>query len=427
MSIFTGSHIYNYFNRLCEVIESKIKTYDYRQLKDFSNADIDTIVNYYRIENISIDVDGALPQVKNGEGSVYNYDSQIFDDEPEYIDVKGKYITFLIPINGDSSLLVYSLGEQGLEMFNYHDKNYKDIEIDSIPSLNSKALKVEIFITDSEFKNKTKEGITELVKNKLSNYIQTTLLKIKRLNNMINDFNNKLPKTVKDYIQEKINDDSSLELVSDAIGVEVRSKNPSQSEGSKIEILPKKVDILLPDRKKYDGYYLDKNNYSAIISTIRNHLISTENNPEAIRKLNDEEAIRDTILWALNSNYFVATGETFRNNGKTDILISFNDKSVFVAECKIWKGRQYFNEGIDQMLGYTTWRDSKMAMIVFNLNNKDFSLVCSEAKDCIKSHKSFKRIIRETDQSYFECEFFDQNNQNSTITIAVLCANYVRR
>ena len=64
---------------------------------------------------------------------------------------------------------------------------------------------------------------------------------------------------------------------------------------------------------------------------------------------------------------------------------------------------------------------------VFNLNNKDFSLVCLEAKNCIKSHKFFKRIIRETNQSYFECEFFDQNNQNSTITIAVLCANYVRR
>ncbi len=427
MSIFIGSHIYNYFNRLCEVIENKIKSYDYRQLKDFSDADIDTIVNYYRIENISIDVDGALTQVKNGEGSVYNYDSQIFDDEPEYIDVKGKYITFLIPINGDSSLLVYSLGEQGLEMFNYHDKNYKDIEIDDIPSLNSKALRIEIFITNTEFKNKTKEGIAELVKKKLNNYIQTTLLKINRLNNMIDDFNNKLPKTVKDYIQEKIDDDSSLELISDAIGVEVRSKNPSQNEGSKIEILPKKVDILLPDRKKYDGYYLDKNNYSAIISTIRNHLISTENNPEAIRKLNDEELIRDAILWALNSNYFVATGETFRNNGKTDILISFNDKSVFVAECKIWKGGHYFSEGIDQMLGYTTWRDSKMAMIVFNLNNKDFSLVCSEARNCMKSHKSFKRIISETDQNYFECEFSDQNNQDSIITIAVLCANYVGR
>lgn len=108
MSIFTGSHIYNYFNRLCEAIESKIKSYDYRQLKDFSDADIDTIVNYFRIENISIDIDSALTQVKNGEGSVYNYDSQLFDDEPEYIDVKGKYITFLIPINGDSSLLIYS-------------------------------------------------------------------------------------------------------------------------------------------------------------------------------------------------------------------------------------------------------------------------------------------------------------------------------
>jgi hypothetical protein len=35
-----------------------------------------------------------------------------------------------------------------------------------------------------------------------------------------------------------------------------------------------------------------------------------------------------------------ATGETFNFQGKTDILIRFEGKNVFIAECKFWKGRE---------------------------------------------------------------------------------------
>ena len=109
------------------------------------------------------------------------------------------------------------------------------------------------------------------------------------------------------------------------------------------------------------------------------------------------------------------------------LLISFKDKSVFVAECKVWKGIQYLKDGLDQMLNYTTWRDSKMAMIVFNLDNKDFSHVCLETRKCFADYTLFKRITNDVNQAYFECELVDGNNQDSIITVAVLCANYVSR
>lgn len=427
MSIFTGQHIFYYFDKLHDAIERKIKAYDYRQLKDFEQTDIEAFVNHYRLDNIAIDLEHSQKEAKNDEREVYNYNSQIFDDAPEYVPAKGKTITFYVPVLGEISLLKYSLGEQGYQQLNYHDDNYEDMELINDHSQNGHSLRFEIFIPICEFKNKTKEEVSILVDKKLREYVQTTLLKIKYLNAIIDSYNNNLRETINKIIQEKIDDDSSLDFICDAIGVEVNSKNPLQNKGTKIEILPKKVDILLPDRKKYNGYYLDKNNYFAIISTIRNHLIATETNPKAIKVLNNEELIRDTILWALNSNYIIATGETFRNNGKTDILISFKDKSVFVAECKIWKGAQYLRDGLDQMLSYTTWRDSKMAMIVFNLDNKDYAHVCLEVKKCLESHLSFKRITNVIDQAYFECELIDKNNEGSTITVAVLCANYVDR
>jgi hypothetical protein len=46
-------------------------------------------------------------------------------------------------------------------------------------------------------------------------------------------------------------------------------------------------------------------------------------------------------------------------SGKTDILIRDNDKNIFIAECKFWGGPKLFKETIDQLLGYTSWRDTK--------------------------------------------------------------------
>lgn len=37
-----------------------------------------------------------------------------------------------------------------------------------------------------------------------------------------------------------------------------------------------------------------------------------------------------------------AQGETFNKSGKTDILISEESRSAFIAECKIWRGQKKF-------------------------------------------------------------------------------------
>jgi hypothetical protein len=74
----------------------------------------------------------------------------------------------------------------------------------------------------------------------------------------------------------------------------------------------------------------------------------------------DEEAIRTHFLLQLNGHYEGnASGETFNASGKTDILIKVDNKNIFIAECKFWDGVKKFNEAIDQLLGYLSWRDSK--------------------------------------------------------------------
>ena len=46
-------------------------------------------------------------------------------------------------------------------------------------------------------------------------------------------------------------------------------------------------------------------------------------------------------------------------------------------------------EGIDQLLGYITWRDTKTSIVLFN-KQTDFSSVIEKAKEAIKQHKNFK-------------------------------------
>jgi hypothetical protein len=106
--------------------------------------------------------------------------------------------------------------------------------------------------------------------------------------------------------------------------------------------------------------------FDFILRVCRSMALVMERDPASFASL-DEPSIRAQFLLHLNGHYEgMATGETFNGVGKTDILIRIQDRNVFVAECKFWRGSKSFDEAIDQLLGYLTWRDSKCALLIFN-------------------------------------------------------------
>lgn len=128
----------------------------------------------------------------------------------------------------------------------------------------------------------------------------------------------------------------------------------------------------------------------------------------------------------LNANYEgQATGETFNYGGKTDILIRANNKNVFIAECKFWRGEKKFIETINQLLGYTSWRDTKTAIFLFN-KNKDLTSVLEKVKKSVKSHPCYKReyslksdkLKKETIFSYV---FHQPGDKNRELILTVMC------
>jgi hypothetical protein len=111
-----------------------------------------------------------------------------------------------------------------------------------------------------------------------------------------------------------------------------------------------------------------------------------ESAPEGFSLL-EEEKLRDVLVSTLETHYEnLVTGETFRKNGKTDILVRFENKAAFIAECKIWHGIKKFDDAVKQLFGYTTWKDTKVALIVFNKENKNFKSILDSVEKWIKEN-----------------------------------------
>ena len=134
----------------------------------------------------------------------------------------------------------------------------------------------------------------------------------------------------------------------------------------------------------------------------------------------EEEHIRVHYLVQLNGQFQgAATGETFNNVGKTDILVRHENKNVFVAECKFWGRYKALIETTDQLLGYTTWRDTKTALIIFS-RNQDFTNVISEAQRAMKDHPHYKSGPQKEGETRFRYVFTHPNNAQREIIVTLL-------
>lgn len=188
------------------------------------------------------------------------------------------------------------------------------------------------------------------------------------------------------------------------------------------------------NKGKYDPVFEDKiellssNSFDIII----NHIYNFGRNLEKYKGLYDkfdEEGFRDFFLPHLNSisTKHTATGETFNKIGKTDILIQ-DEKglNVFIAECKLWKGESEQLKAIDQLLDrYVTWRDEKVALIIFNKENKNFTELLSKAVDGLKKHSLFDAYIGKSKDTSYRFVFKHPDDPNRKITLELIIFNCV--
>ncbi len=164
---------------------------------------------------------------------------------------------------------------------------------------------------------------------------------------------------------------------------------------------------------------LDEANYKAILDIMDNMTKVIERSPSAFVDAG-EEAIRQHFLVQLNAQFEgQATGETFNASGKTDILIRCEDRNVFIAECKFWRGEKVYLETIDQLLSYLTWRDTKTALVIFN-RNKNLSQVLGTIKSVTDKHPHKKRGPTIEGETRFRYIMGNPDDHNREIIMTVM-------
>jgi len=146
-----------------------------------------------------------------------------------------------------------------------------------------------------------------------------------------------------------------------------------------IDTAPPKVPYAAPQLGEF---------YEHILKNIRSMGVTMEQAPETYAA-KDEETLRDHLLLILNNQYEGQVhAEAFNKHGKTDLLIKVAGQVLFIAECKWWSGAGGMGKALDQLYGYSTWRDSRLALILF-VPNKDFTAVVAKTREVLKDRPEF--------------------------------------
>jgi hypothetical protein len=168
---------------------------------------------------------------------------------------------------------------------------------------------------------------------------------------------------------------------------------------------------------------LSDKQFEDILRTLRAMGHSMERTPGAFAKL-DEEELRSVFLAALNAQFEGgATGETFNAAGKTDILIRYGDRNLFIGECKIWDGPATLSKAVDQVLSYLCWRDSHAAILMF-VRTEAMNAVLAKIPVTVVAHGNYLRSVRTVGESEWHYRFSQTDDAARELTLAILAFHF---
>lgn len=230
-------------------------------------------------------------------------------------------------------------------------------------------------------------------------------------------FNNSLKQQALKWLEEKKKKVEAFFNIATLFEVPIEKKEYAQTHIS----LKRNI---VPVAKHYESsnyYGILDSDYKDILDSIKHTGSTYERTPSSYKALHEED-LRNTLLAALNATYKGdATGETFRNRGKTDICIERENRAAFVAECKMWTGQKEVGKAIDQLDGYLTWRDCKTALIYF-VKRKDFLKTLDSVEVALRAYDGMRNVLP-LDKNEFECLFLSKVNPGQQIKMRVILFN----
>lgn len=301
----------------------------------------------------------------------------------ERAEVRGTKIDIAIPFEGDPML--WRLKASTWSMGGYPEIDVRNGEILFSISFPDDSVNPDQLKADIDRNIKSLEGAVGYLKNDVDRH------------------NASVPGAIKNALNRKRETARSTTGAVAALGIPMKRANssPTFSVPAKRRVRPAKRPSVQTGAYEPEPV-LDEKEYQHILEILRSMSLVIERNPGSFSSL-DEESIRDHFLLQLNGHYEGgATGETFNSSGKTDILIREENKNVFIAECKFWRGPKAFVEAVDQLLGYLTWRDSKCALMVFNRTKDSIAIrkKMHEAMESLSEHRKTEAHDESGDSRY---------------------------
>ena len=394
-----------------EILNTLKKTIESMSDEDILNGDFEEWTQYfvekYTIQPIILYLDNMNRTLSDTVVKVHN-DWFPYDNGPEFYERPGYEIKYKIPYSGDYRLLCLQPNTWIADKFLVSD--FVEPKADECGSfwIGIKFAAQELSGEDNVVEACIKRHFNEVFKN--------YEIMINQINLEIAPFNSSLRELVADLLKGRNNRAKHKNRLCNLLHIPLK-KNPDVPNIDPVPLklikktYPKPPEIAQPATE----YCITDHDYEYILKVIHQCCTVMEEIARTSNKFEEEE-LRDIILAMLSTHYLNnAWGETFRRKGKTDVLIPYENRAAFIAECKIWHGPKGLEEAVEQLLSYSTWKDIKNAVIFFNKTNKDYSSILNKVQDWIKTNtvRSF-----EQEKNFWKCTIYEEK-RNLDFEVAI--------
>lgn len=405
MQCFNGNLTIDVFKGHLAKMRQEISSLSAEKMdKTDREAWVDYFVSHYQIDYLTIYRDSM--QLDLGEKTLQEYNtwSRMDPYELEYYDVAGFKATCRVSFSGDVGLFRVTPMTHAMRRF----------EVESFSKPDKSGIGHFVLAYEVTQREATADGIKEYFDHEVEAFVTAA----ERINNDAKSFNDSLRQQVETAVDKRISELDKFASIRQGLNLPL-----NRVEGAPMAkpiALPRKKTITFSKPKPNEqgpSYSISDSDYKHITEVIDGCCSMMEQAPGSYAAFGEEQ-LRNHILSVLNIHYDNPTGETFRNKGKTDIHIPFEGHAAYIAECKIWHGQKKFLAAIKQLFDYTTWRDTKVRVIVFNKDTMNFETVLNSIQDslgmisvredrpkhsqwyCLIQNKDDERIMHVTVQAF---------------------------
>nr|WP_317999323.1 hypothetical protein [uncultured Faecalibacillus sp.] len=328
--------------------------------------------------------------------------------EKDFFEVDGVRVTFKILFDGEVDL--FELRPSSYILLRFFTRNFVNPSNEKYGSFT-----LDFEYTKQELQDKG-DMMFEYVQNQFENEFKNYKTMIENVNSEVSSYNSRLKTYAMDLLEKRKKKADSFSAISNALKIPLTTnKNAPNIKPVQLKKIVRKPVVKPTVKPAVPEPYISDDDYENINNIISMCGITMEKTARTYFS-NTEEELRDHLLAALNTHYESATGETFRKIGKTDIHIEFENKAAFIGECKIWHGELMFQRAIQQVINYSTWRDVKVSVIIFNKENKSFPTIFSKIKKWADSNT---KGYTQPQANIWKCKYYRQD-MNIDIKLTIL-------